>query len=606
LSRILGVSGLYHDAAACLLVDGEIAAAAQEERFTRRRHDASLPRCAIRYCLAAGGLRPGDRLDALAFYEKPLKKLHRILETSLAAAPAGLSRFLHAMPPWLREKLWIEPTLQAIVREAGFVPPDRCFFPEHHESHAASAFFPSPFEDAAVLTVDGVGEWATASVGQGRGNRLELLWELDFPHSLGLLYSAFTAFCGFRIHSGEHKLMGLAPYGEGRYTQRILDELLDLKADGSFALDMRHFGFLSGDAPVRASFERLFDGPARQPEADLTIREADLARSIQEVTEEILLRMARHVRRVTGQSDLCLAGGVALNCVANGRLLRSGIFDRLWIQPAAGDAGGAIGAAYAVWHTILEEPRHSGADRMRGALLGPQFSRDEIVCFLDRVGAVYEEPEEAAWADAAARAIADGAVVGLFQGRMELGPRALGNRSIVADPRSPAAAERLSRHTKRRERFRPFAPAVREDRAARYFELDRPSPYMLLTVPVCAERRLDVGDERRLSIEERAGLARSDIPAVTHVDGSARVQTVAEAENPRFWALLGAFERLSGCGVLLNTSFNVRGEPIVCTPEDAWRCFMSTDIDVLAIGPFFLRRSRQTASGPPPPAFEPD
>ncbi len=605
--RILGISCFYHDAAACLLEDGVIVAAAQEERFTRVKHDASFPEHAIRYCLAEGA-HAGSRLDAVAFYDKPLLKFHRILETYLSVAPSGLRPFMKAVPIWLREKLWIEPEIRESLARCGVEAPAELWFPEHHESHAASAFYPSPFREAAVLTVDGVGEWATATLGVGEGHRLRLLEQISFPHSLGLLYSAFTYYAGFRVNSGEYKLMGLAPYGEPTYADLIRKELVEIKDDGSFRLDMRYFGYLDDLVMTSARFEALLGRPPRRPESPITRDDMNLARSIQVVVEEILLRMARHARARTGKRHLCLAGGVALNCVANARILREGIFDDLWIQPAAGDAGGAVGAAYAVWHNVLEQPREADdrCDRMQGACLGPEFAPAQIREFLDARGARYRELDAAEWAPAIAQAVADHEVVGLFHGRMEFGPRALGNRSIVGDPRSPKMQSLMNRKIKFRESFRPFAPACLEERVSDCFELDRPSPYMLLVAPVRPERRLPArGDEAELSIEEWVNRERSDLPAITHVDGSARVQTVSAATHPRFHALLRAFEALTGCGVLINTSFNVRGEPIVCTPEDALRCFLRTEMDRLVLGPYLLTKGEQPAAasraaGPPP------
>lgn len=590
--RVLGISCWYHDSAACLLDDGVIVAAAQEERFTRKKHDDAFPTNAVRYCLAEAG---SAAVDAVAFYDKPILKLHRILETSFATAPRGLRPFLHALPVWLKDKLWIEPKVMDALRALGVTGDPKMYFPEHHRSHAASAFFPSPFREAAVLTVDGVGEWATATIAVGDGSELTMLEQLDFPHSLGLLYSAFTYFTGFRVNSGEYKLMGLAPYGEGRYTKTILDNLLDLKEDGSFRLDMRHFGYLDDVVMTNERFAALFGGPARRPEAPITEREMDLAKSIQEVTEEIVLRMARHARAVTGKSKLCMAGGVALNCVANGRLLRERVFDDLWIQPAAGDAGGALGAAYAVWHGALggaREPDEKN-DRMQGAYLGPEFSPGQIKELLDARGYPYELfPDDAVWAKRIAGHIANDKVIGLLQGRMEMGPRSLGNRSIVGDARSPKMQSIMNLKIKQRESFRPFAPSVLEERCADFFELTSPSPYMLLCADVRQERRKPV-ETRDRELVEWVNEVRSDVPAITHVDGSARVQTVSAATNPRYHALLSAFEALTGYGILINTSFNVRGEPIVCTPEDAYRCFMGTEMDVLSLGPFVLRAEAQ-------------
>ncbi len=594
--RILGISCYYHDAAACLLEDGEIVAAAQEERFTRKKHDQDFPQNAVRYCIAeAGG---GSEIDAVAFYDKPILKFHRILETYLSTAPRGLNQYMRALPVWLDEKLWMEPRIEESLEKCGVACPDDVYFPEHHESHAASAFYPSPFDEAAVLTVDGVGEWATSTIGVGEGPKLSLVRELDFPHSLGLLYSAFTYYTGFKVNSGEYKLMGLAPYGEPRYAQVIRDELLDLKADGSFRLNMDYFGYLDGLHMTSEGFEKLFDGPARPPESPITHREMDLAKSVQVVTEEIVLRMARHAREITGKPYLCMAGGVALNCVANGELLRAGIFDDLWIQPAAGDAGGAVGAALSIWHNELQNPRSVDGrrDRMRGSYLGPEFSPDQIREFLDARKCRYRELDADDWAPTIAKLVADDSVVGLFHGRMEFGPRALGNRSIIGDPRSPEMQSVLNLKIKFRESFRPFAPSCREERASDYFELDRPSPYMLIVAPVAEDRRLPVqGDERDLDMQEWVNRPRSDLPAITHVDYSARIQTVSPESNPRYHALLEAFEKETGCAVLINTSFNVRGEPIVCTPADAYRCFMRTRMDYLVLGPFLLAKSEQEA-----------
>ncbi|MSP91491.1 MAG: hypothetical protein EXR79_06775 [Myxococcales bacterium] len=594
MARVLGISALYHDAAAALVEDGVIVAAAQEERFTRTKHDAALPRQALRYCLAeAAG---GGGLDAIAFYDKPILKFHRILETAFAVAPRGFGAFARGVPTWLRDKLWVEPDLRAMLAAEGVPAGVPMYFPAHHASHAASAFYPSPFERAAVLTLDGVGEWATASIGVGEGNRVTLREQLEFPHSLGLLYSAFTAFAGFRVGSGEYKLMGLAPYGTPTYAARIRDHLLDLKPDGSFRLNLSYFGYLDDQQMTNARFAALFDGPPRAPEGPLTRRELDLACSIQQVTEDIVLAMARHARAETGMRHLCLAGGVALNCVANGKLLRAGIFDDVWIQPAAGDAGGALGAALAVCHEVLNHPRavDGRTDSMQGALLGPAFGADSIRAYLDANALPYHEVPDAEWPATVARLIAAGAIVGLFQGRMEFGPRALGNRSIVGDPRSPTMQSVLNQKIKFRESFRPFAPAVLAERAADWFDLDRPSPYMLLVAQLGARHCLaDAGDERSLDVVQWVNRVRSTVPAVTHVDRSARVQTVHAETNPRFHALLRAFESQTGCPLLVNTSFNVRGEPIVGTPSDAYRCFMCTGIDALALGPFLLTKAAQ-------------
>lgn len=576
--NILGISCWYHDAAACLVQDGRIVAAAQEERFTRRKHDPAFPEHAIAYCLREGGLTTGD-LDVVAFYDKPFLKFERLLETYVATAPRGLASFVKAMPLWLRQKLWIPDLL---AKQLGFH--GKLVFPEHHESHAASAFFPSPFDRAAFLTTDGVGEWATTSYGVGDGNRIRLLAEIRFPHSLGLLYSAFTYFTGFRVNSGEYKLMGLAPYGEPRYVDVILDELIDLKEDGSFRLNMAYFTYAHGLRMTGRRFEQLFGGPRREPEAPLTQREMDLARSIQVVTEEAMLRMARHVHRETGERNLCLAGGVALNCVANGRLLREGPFEQVWIQPAAGDAGGALGAALMAWHDYLGHPRTpEPGDTMQGSYLGPAFDDNAVAAYLDREGIPYERYDEPALADHVAGLLASGKVVGWFQGRMEFGPRALGNRSILADPRGRDVQRTVNLKIKFRESFRPFAPSVLAERVNDVFELDAPSPYMLLVAAVRGARIEGEGLDRLQHID-------SPVPAVTHVDGSARIQTVHAATNPRYDRLLRAFEAKTGCPVLVNTSFNVRGEPIVCTPEDAYRCFRHTHIDALVLGSFVIRK----------------
>ncbi|GIV59596.1 MAG: carbamoyltransferase [Rhodothermaceae bacterium] len=577
--NILGISCWYHDAAACLVQDGRIVAAAQEERFTRRKHDPSFPRHAIAYCLREAGLAARD-LDLVAFYDKPFLKFERLLETYVATAPKGLRSFIRAMPLWLKQKLWI-PDL--IARELDY--DGTIVFPEHHESHAASAFYPSPFERAAFLTADGVGEWATTSYGFGEGNRLRILAEIHFPHSLGLLYSAFTYFCGFKVNSGEYKLMGLAPYGEPRYVDVILSELIDLKEDGSFRLNMDYFTYAHGLRMTGRRFARLFGGPRRVPEGPLTRREMDLARSIQVVTEEVMLRLARHVHRATGMKHLCLAGGVALNCVANGRLLRETPFEQLWIQPAAGDAGGALGAALMAWHDYLGRTRIPAVpDAMQGACLGPAFSDADIAAFLEREGVPYEHlASEDDLVRRVAALLAAQKVVGWFQGRMEFGPRALGNRSILADPRGRDMQRRVNLKIKFRESFRPFAPSVLAGRAGTFFDLDVESPYMLLVAPVRGARIEGEGLERLRHID-------APLPAVTHVDGSARIQTVDAATNPRFYRLLEAFAAETGCPVLVNTSFNVRGEPIVCTPEDAYRCFRRTHMDALVLGSYLVTK----------------
>ena len=581
--NVLGISAYYHDSAACLLKDGQIAAAAQEERFTRRRHDSDFPRNAVRACLRLGGISVRD-LDCVAFYDKPFLKFERILATHLASAPRGLRAFVQAIPLWLDKKLWIPDLVRRELDYAGPV-----IFPEHHESHAASAFFPSPFQEAAFLTMDGVGEWATSSWGTGAGNRVRIAAELRFPHSLGLLYSAFTYFTGFKVNSGEYKLMGLAPYGEPKYVQLIYDKLLDLKPDGSFRMNLEYFDYVAGLRMTGRRFADLFGGPARKPEAPLTQREMDIARSIQEVTEEIVLRMARHVKAQTGQKDLCLAGGVALNCVANGRLHRERVFDRLWIQPAAGDAGGALGAAYVAWHHHFDKPASSrNRDLQHGSSLGTEYSDEEIRAFLDE----RRIPHRLLDLDAVVDLLAQGNAVGWFQGRMEFGPRALGNRSILGDARSPQMQQRMNLKIKFRESFRPFAPAVLLERAGEWFDLDVESPYMMLTAQVRRRRPMSDEEQRRFGID-KLNVVRSEIPAVTHVDYSARVQTVRREDEPLFHALLSRFEAKTGCPVLVNTSFNVRGEPIVESPLDAYRCFMRTEMEALAIGNHLLLREGQ-------------
>jgi len=598
MTAILGISAFYHDSAAAILVDGRIAAAAQEERFTRKKHDQAFPAHAIEYCLSSAGLGAGD-LDYVAFYDKPLLKFERILETCLAGAPLGFRSFAKAMPLWLRQKLHLRRQLDRGLKKAY---KKRYIFPEHHESHAASAFFPSPFETAAIITLDGVGEWATASYGTGRGNRIALTHELHFPHSLGLLYSAFTYFCGFKVNSGEYKLMGLAPYGEPKYADLITDKLIDIKDDGSFRMDMSFFNYCSGLTMTSRKFNALFDGPPRKPETQLTRREMDLAASVQKVTEEILLRIARHVHARTGMKNLCLAGGVALNCVANGRLLREGPFQRLWIQPAAGDAGGALGAAMLIWHQLLDNPRSPlPDDSQAGSLLGPGFEPDEIKAFLERTGAVYQSfDDDGALCSSVADMLAREKIVGWFQGPMEFGPRALGCRSILGDARSPTMQSVMNLKIKFRESFRPFAPSVLADRAGEFFQMprDQASPYMLLVAPLANDKRIEPSGEDQQA-EGLAGrsVVRSEVPAVTHVDYSARVQTVDEARHGRYYKLLKAFERKTGCPMIVNTSFNVRGEPIVCTPADAYNCFMATNMDVLVMERFVLHKSDQPAGG---------
>ena len=593
MTAILGISAFYHDSAAALIVDGQVIAAAQEERFTRQRHDPSFPSHAIEYCLAEAGLTP-SQLDYVGYYEKPLRKFGRLLETFVAAAPFGFQSFLTAIPVGLNQKLFLDREIRLGL--SGQYQ-KRLVYCEHHESHAASAFFPSPFEESAILTIDGVGEWATSSYGIGRGNRLELLGELRFPHSLGLLYSAFTSFCGFRVNSGEYKLMGLAPYGEPRYVETIRTKLLDLKDDGSFRLDLTYFNYHRGLTMTSAKFHRLFGGPPRQPESPLTQRELDLAASIQVVTEEILLRMARHVHTVTGCHQLCLAGGVALNCVANGRLAREGPFDQIWIQPAAGDAGGALGVALMIWHQLLNQPRiPRQPDTQSGSLLGPQYDDATIRKMLDQAGAKYHFIEdENALCHSVAKLLAEENVVGWFAGRMEFGPRALGARSILGDARSPRLQSVMNQKIKFRESFRPFAPVILEERATEFFdaELKDLGPYMLTVASVRPEHRIAATAELPAQGIAAINTPRSTIPAVTHLDYSARVQTVNAQTHGRFHRLLAAFASLTGSPLLINTSFNVRGEPIVCTPEDAYRCFVNTNIDVLVMERCLLLRDEQ-------------
>lgn len=592
--NILGISAYYHDSAACLVRDGEIIAAAQEERFTRKKHDHRYPAAAVEYCLREGGITP-EQLDFVAFYDKPLQKFERLLETYLDYAPLGLPSFLMSMPLWLREKLWTKDHIAGSTQTKAKV-----LFTEHHESHAASAFFPSPFESAAVLTIDGVGEWATSSYGRGSGNELHLMAETRFPHSLGLLYSALTYYTGFRVNSGEYKVMGLAPYGEPKFVSKILDELVDVAEDGSLHLNMEYFQFAHGLTMTNSAFDRLFGGPPRPAESRLTQREMDLARSIQDVTELCMLKMARHVHRETGEKALCMAGGVALNCVGNGRILREGPFKDVWIQPAAGDAGGALGAALSVWYQYLGNSRSAAAargcqsDAMKGSYLGPSYSASETEQYLTSVGAPFKRLDDAALVHETARRLADEKVVGWFQGRMEFGPRALGARSIIGDPRSPRMQSVMNLKIKFRESFRPFAPSVLRERVGEFFEMDCDSPYMLLVAPVRQEIRHQMTEEQeKLFGIEKLNVPRSTIPAVTHVDYSARVQTVRSEDNPRYHALLTEFDRLTGCPVLVNTSFNVRGEPIVCTPEHAYQCFMRTGIDTLVLDNILLDKADQ-------------
>ncbi|MAG22841.1 MAG: hypothetical protein CMM09_02030 [Rhodospirillaceae bacterium] len=598
--RILGVSAFYHDSAAVLIGDGRIIAAAQEERFTRKKHDSRFPVCAIGYCLEEAGIGL-DGVDFVVFYDKPFLKFERLLETYLAFAPRGFTSFRMAMPLWLREKLFQKDLLS---RELKRFDPDydwagRLLFAEHHQSHAASAFFPSPFEEAVALTMDGVGEWATTSAAIGRGNALEVIKEIHFPHSLGLLYSAFTYYTGFRVNSGEYKLMGLAPYGEPKYTGLILEHLMDLKEDGSFRLDLDYFDYCTGLRMTNERFHTLFGSAPRQPGEPLTQHHMDLAASIQKVTEEVVLRLTRGLARETGMDNLCLAGGVALNCVANGKVLRDGAFKNIWIQPAAGDAGGALGAALTAHHLFQGQPRkvEKGRDAMSGAYLGPAFSQTHIEARLREAGARFKTLGEAEVITAVAQALADGKAVGWFQGRMEFGPRALGGRSILGDPRSPDMQKMLNLKVKYRESFRPFAPSVLGEAVGDWFDLDHDSPYMLLVADVQAKRRREMtAAEQALFGIEKLNVPRSEIPAVTHVDYSARVQTVHADTNPRYHALISRFHELTGCPVVVNTSFNVRGEPIVCTPQDAFHCFMGTEIEVLAVGDCLLRKEDQDPS----------
>lgn len=588
--NILGISAFYHDSAACLLRDGELVAAAQEERFSRKKHDHRFPKAAVEACLKAGGLTVDD-IDHVVFYEKPFSKFARILDTHLAFAPRGLKAFMMAIPSWITEKLWIP----GLVEEAlGTQRP--LLFADHHESHAASAFFPSPFDRAAVLTIDGVGEWATSSYGVGEGNRVTLHREMHFPHSLGLLYSAVTYFTGFKVNSGEYKVMGLAPYGEPRFVKQIKEHLIDLREDGSFSMNQEYFNYCAGLTMTSPKIEELFGGPPRAPESRLTQREMDLARSVQEVTEEIVLKMAAHVRKETGESKLCLAGGVALNCVANGKLLRSGIFDDIWIQPAAGDSGGALGAAYIGWHHYHDKPAQpkQGRDRMKGSYLGTAYSNDEIGAFLTSQRVPAELLDEDTLATRVAALLAEGMVVGWFQGRMEFGPRALGGRSILGDPRSPEMQKKMNLKIKFRESFRPFAPSVLAEKVGEWFELEGDSPYMLIVAPVREEvRRKMSAEEEALWGIDKLNVPRSSVPAITHVDYSARIQTVSEEVHPAYHRLLSKFNELTGCPMLVNTSFNVRGEPIVESPMDAYRCFMRTEMDALVLGGYLLLKTGQ-------------
>ncbi len=599
MTAILGISAFYHDSAAALIVDGNIVAAAQEERFTRKKHDPGFPAKAIEYCLAEAGLTI-QQLDHIVFYDKPLIKFERLLETYLSYVPVGFQSFVAAIPVWLKEKLYLKKTLRRELAALGQMEEKELpalMFTEHHQSHAASAFFPCPHDKAAVMCLDGVGEWATSSVWLGENNRLTPQWEINFPHSLGLLYSAFTYYTGFKVNSGEYKLMGLAPYGEPKYVDLILDNLLDVKDDGSFKLDMRYFNYATGLTMTNARFHRLFDGEPRAAESEVTQKEMDLARSIQVVTEEIVLKLAHTVHRELQVDNLCLAGGVALNCVSNGRLLREGPFKNIWVQPAAGDAGGALGAALAIWYEYLENARaidNSKLDAMQGSYLGPRHSQNEINAYLDSINASYEVIDDDQLMPRLAQIMQDEHVVGWFQGRMEFGPRALGGRSIIGDPRSPKMQSVMNLKIKYRESFRPFAPAIKAEKVSEWFEHQCESPYMLMVAPVAEGKRIEMTDEQKqLFGIEKLHIPRSEIPAVTHVDYSARIQTVHSETNPRFYHLLDEFEKLSGCPVSVNTSFNVRGEPIVCTPEDAYRCFMRTEMDYLVLENAILYKQDQ-------------
>ncbi len=603
--RILGISALYHDSAAALLVDGKLVAAAQEERFSRKKHDAGFPQQAIDFCVRHAGLAFKD-IDYVAFYDKPFLKFERLLETYLAFAPRGFTSFRMAIPVWLKEKLLQKTLLRDEMKR--WVPDfdwhNKLLFGEHHQSHAASAFFPSPFEKAAVLTMDGVGEWATTSLAMGEGSELQMMREIHFPHSLGLLYSAFTYYTGFKVNSGEYKVMGLAPYGEPRFKSTILDKLVDLKDDGSFRLNLEYFDYCTGLRMTNEKFDALFGGKPRKADERLTQREMDLAASIQAVTEEVVLRLTRSVAQQTGARNLCLAGGVALNCVANGKVLREKVFDNIWVQPAAGDAGGAVGAAYAAYHGFCRQPRrvngHLNApqiDSMDGSYLGPEYPQPDIEARLQAAGAKFETLPYDGMIEATAQALADEKAVGWFQGRMEFGPRALGGRSILGDPRSPTMQKTLNLKVKYRESFRPFAPSVLREDVADWFDIDADSPYMLMVAPVVERRRRTMtADEQALFGIDKLNVPRSDIPAVTHVDYSARIQTVHRQTNPAYYDLISAFKAKTGCPVVVNTSFNVRGEPIVCTPEDAFRCFMGSEIEVLVVGNCVLRKDAQDPS----------
>ncbi len=595
--KVLGISAYYHDSAACLVVDGEIVAAAQEERFTRRKHDPGFPAFAIKYCLSHARILPVE-VDYVVFYDKPFLKFERLLETYLAFAPKGFWSFATSLPIWLKDKLFQKSVITKALKELwgnGTDWSERLLFSEHHLSHAASAFFPSPFEDAAVLTMDGVGEWTTTSLAIGKGNTLSVHKEIHFPHSLGLLYSAFTYYTGFKVNSGEYKIMGLAPYGEPKYVDLIKDHLIDIREDGSFALDMSYFNYCTGLTMTNERFDALFGKPPRKPEGTLTQREMDLAASIQAITEEVVVKLAKGIKTSTGQRNLCLAGGVALNCVANGKLLRENIFEHIWIQPASGDAGGALGAALTAYHLMLDRPRTvKPGDSMNGSYLGPEYGQEDIERRLTATGAVFTTVPEDELINITAQALAEGKAIGWQQGRMEFGPRALGGRSIIADPRSPTVQKQLNLKVKYRESFRPFAPSVLREDVSDWFEIETDSPYMLLVADVADSKQLPMSEEqRKLFGIDKLNVPRSEIPAVTHVDYSARIQTVHRETNPRYHRLISRFKEITGCPVLVNTSFNVRGEPIVCTPEDAFRCFMGNELDVLVVGACILDKAQQ-------------
>ena len=599
---ILGISAYYHDAAACLLVDGQVIAAAQEERFTRKKHDSAFPNQAISYCLKEAGIAP-HQVDYIVFYDKPFLKFERLLETYLAFAPKGLRSFITSMPVWLKDKLFQKSVITDALNDLwgkDIKWEERLLFSEHHLSHAASAFFPSPFESAAVLTMDGVGEWTTTSLAIGQGNKLDVIKEIHFPHSLGLLYSAITYYTGFKVNSGEYKVMGLAPYGKPIYADLIKKHLIDIKEDGSFALDMSYFNYCTGLTMTSKKFDDVFGGPPRQPESALTQREMDLAASVQAVTEEVVIKLAKGITKSTGQRNLCLAGGVALNCVANGKLLREKVFENIWIQPAAGDAGGAVGAALGAYYIMMGQPRvvnKNALDGMKGSYLGPEFIQEEVEQELTKCGAIFTSYAPDEIIHKTAHALVDGKAIGWMNGRMEFGPRSLGGRSILADPRSPSMQKLLNLKVKYRESFRPFAPSVLSEDVSEWFDLESDSPYMLLVADVAkSKQRAMSSDEEALFGIEKLNIVRSSIPSVTHVDYSARVQTVHEQTNPRYYQLIKKFKELTGCPVLVNTSFNVRGEPIVCSPSDAFRCFMGTELDVLVVGNAFLEKSKQSES----------